>query len=236
MVRAWDDGVSQVSDESCTVAQLRTCADHAFECRQRELGVLALEMSLGKLMHATPRHHSEIAAVLRQLMHRSASRHAAWQYMQTALRLLEGYSAANAPFATDELQWLLAESWNRGCAVRNAVTHTAMRHTPHATIPYPQRPRNQCYSSSVSPALVEHAHTPVFYPPGHAQAFRETKLEDAESWMAAAFKFSGYSSALAPWREELNEGYQARAVPCTPVLPPMVNPAYAAPMCPCAHV
>ena len=139
-MRAWDGGVSQVSDESCTVAQLQTCADHAFECRQRELGVLALEMSLGKLMHATPRHHSEIAAVLRQLMHRSASRHAAWQYMQTALRLLEGYSAANAPFATDELQWLLAESWNRGCAVRNAVTHTAMRHTPHDTIPYPQRP------------------------------------------------------------------------------------------------
>ena len=39
-------------------------------------------------------------------------------------------------------------------------------------------------------------------------AFRESKLEEAESWMASAFTFSNYSSALAPWREELNDGYQ----------------------------
>ena len=39
-----------------------------------------------------------------------------------------------------------------------------------------------------------------------AAAFKEDKLEEAESWMATAFNFSGYSSALAPWREELNDG------------------------------
>ena len=54
---------------------------------------------------------------------------------------------------TDELQWLLAEAWNRGVA-----------------------------------------------------AFRESKLEEAESWIATAFSLSGYAAALAPWREEVNEG------------------------------
>ena len=39
------------------------------------------------------------------------------------------------------------------------------------------------------------------------QAFRESKLEESEGWMAQAFAFSNFSSALAPWREELNEGY-----------------------------
>ena len=108
----------QVGDEACTVVQLRTCADLAFECRNRELGVLALEMGLSKLLQAEPRHYSEIAAVLRQLVHRAGSRNGAWQHIKTALHLLEGFSSANAPFGTDELQWLLAESWNRGCAVR----------------------------------------------------------------------------------------------------------------------
>ena len=36
----------------------------------------------------------------------------------------------------------------------------------------------------------------------------EGELEEAEKWMAAAFSFSGYSTALAPWRESLNDGYQ----------------------------
>ena len=40
------------------------------------------------------------------------------RFEQKQLEILEGFSSANAPFGTDELQWLLAESWNRGCAVR----------------------------------------------------------------------------------------------------------------------
>lgn len=40
------------------------------------------------------------------------------------------------------------------------------------------------------------------------QAFHEDKLEEAESWMAQAFRFSNLSSALQPYREDLNEGYE----------------------------
>ena len=40
--------------------------------------------------------------------------------------------------------------------------------------------------------------------------------------MAAAFNFSGYATALAPWRDALNEGYQARPMQRPPQhsLPP----------------
>ena len=139
--------------DSVSTDQLRVVAGLSFECRNRALGVLALETALERLLAAEPRHHAEIAAVLRQLVHRASSRQAAWPYFKTATRLLDGYSAANAPFGTDELQWLLAEAWNRGVA-----------------------------------------------------AFRESKLEEAESWIATAFSLSGYAAALAPWREEVNEG------------------------------
>lgn len=39
-------------------------------------------------------------------------------------------------------------------------------------------------------------------------AFRENLFDEAENWMALAFSFTSFSSALAPWREELNDGYQ----------------------------
>ena len=54
--------------------------------------------------------------MLRELVRHSETRQAAWAHFKVALRLLEGFSAANAPFGTDELQWFLAESWNRGVA------------------------------------------------------------------------------------------------------------------------
>ena len=99
--------------DTCTVGQLRVLASLAFDAGGKELGVLALESALQRLLAAEPRHHAEIAAVLRELVHFAPSRPAAWRHFETALKLLEGFSAANAPFGTDELQWFLSDAWNK---------------------------------------------------------------------------------------------------------------------------
>lgn len=138
-----------------STGQLRVLAELSFDNRDRELGVVALEQALHRLLNAETKHYAEIAAVLRLLVRKATARKAAWPHFKTATRLLDGFSAANAPFGTDELQWFLAEAWNKGVA-----------------------------------------------------AFRENLFDEAENWMALAFSFTSFSSALAPWREELNDGYQ----------------------------
>lgn len=102
--------------EGVTAGRLRVLADLAFECHERELGVAALEQCLTNLLAGEPRRHSELAAVLRELIRRAQSRTAAQPHFRTAMRLLDGCSDANAPLSTDDLQWLLAESWNKGVA------------------------------------------------------------------------------------------------------------------------
>jgi hypothetical protein len=141
--------------ESVSTPQLRLLSEIAFECRNHELGVLALELTLERQLAADPRHDTEIASVLRALVRKSESRHAALPHFKRLMRLLESYSDANCPLDVDQLQWFLADAWNKG-------TH----------------------------------------------AFREKQYEESEGWMAMAFSVSNYSSALAPWRGELNEGYQ----------------------------
>ena len=46
---------------------------------------------------AEPKPYAEIGTVLRLLVRKAESRKAAWPHFQTAMRLLEGFSAANAP-------------------------------------------------------------------------------------------------------------------------------------------
>ena len=121
--------------ESVSTAQLRVLADLSFDCRSRELGMVALEQCLSRLLVAEPRHHSEIAAVLRLLIRSAESRGAALPYFKTAMRLLDGFSDANAPLSTDELQWLLAEAWNKVGQRRSSCPPRQMQRclTTHAS-------------------------------------------------------------------------------------------------------
>ena len=187
--------------DGVTTMHLRHLAEVSLSCSSRELGRLAFEKALGRLMAEGAKDYAEIADVQRYDTRRAPvsrtrrarspaargaphraprlpARHTrptarplvaapcsrliqlapkpaeAWPYFRAASSLLDGFSDANCPLGADELQWFVAEAWNRG-----------------------------------------------------ASAFREGQLAEAEQWMASAFSFSTFSASLAPWREELNEGY-----------------------------
>lgn len=106
--------IKVAESDHITTAQLLIISELSFACRKRELGLIALERALSRMLAAEPRQYEEIADVLCQLIKKADSRQAAAPHFGTAMRLLNGHSDANAPFSTDMLQWLLAESWNRG--------------------------------------------------------------------------------------------------------------------------
>ena len=78
-----------------------------------------------------PRPPAQIASTLRLLIHHAGSRQAAWPHFKTAMGVLNGFSAANAPLGTDELQWFLAGAWNKG--VRRRAPRSLGKHAPTRT-------------------------------------------------------------------------------------------------------
>lgn len=71
---------------------------------RRELGILALEKTLTRLLAAEQKHYVEVVHVLQQLISRAERRQLAWPHFQTSVGLLDGYSDANCPMSFEEVR------------------------------------------------------------------------------------------------------------------------------------
>jgi len=52
--------------------------------------------------------------VLKRLIKLCERRQHAWKYLEEAKSLLDDFSDANCPLSSDDLRWLLSETWNKG--------------------------------------------------------------------------------------------------------------------------
>ena len=74
----------------------------------------AHEQALARLLRTKPVAYDGVGRVIRTLVATASPREEAKGYFRTAMQLLGEFSAATCPMQPDELQWLLAEAWNRG--------------------------------------------------------------------------------------------------------------------------
>jgi hypothetical protein len=219
-----------------STGQLRVLAELSFDNRDRELGVVALEQALHRLLNAETKHVTRLEHRCRKVVRlwRPLSRGFEVRRAQ-ALRGDRGGAAA-ARAQGHRTQGGMAPLQDGDAAARRLLRRQrALRHRRAAVVPrggMEQGARDVAHDlynmRGRTRARARDGHgTAACARPLAVQgvaAFRENLFDEAENWMALAFSFTSFSSALAPWREELNDG-------CTRSVAERVRPTTAADSC-----